>query len=936
MATINPAPAASAQLPGEFKTEYHPRSGRQTLFQPFDQFGISPEAQDAPIVDKEPWRPFRSRGDFEFSEITIEAALNKSQINALLSLITHISEGHAQITLKNEADLSKAWDNAAAESTPFSKHEVAVTYKKNEQVYEVHARPIWDWALDLLDNPLLAPHFVWDACRVYKHNGAQFERFFDEPWTGDRWWDIQSSLPDINGAVPFCFILYADKTKLSSFGTVKGYPVVVRCANLLTHIQNGEAFGGGRIVGWLPIVPEDAGEEGKLGYTTLKRVVWHESFKKLLEHAAQYSKTGYSHKCHNDILRWLFPVILILSADYKEQCMMSLIRGRGGKCPCPVCLVPLEELHNLSKTHALRSIGEAMEALRVYKCSKAQEYLLDHMYLDPHDALSFDRLHSLHGGLWKHLLGELKKILALFHNLNHFAGLMTSLDGATSTTSNLLSISHFPMETTVLRSYMSLIILKQTLYACLNLLTPRTSPEGHQLLRVISTYLQLDSLIGLDVHTEGTLAAIEAELLIFDMELKAYVTCAESSDIEKLKLDWNFPKTHLWKHIVRDIRRKRAACNYSTRPNEKLHGPLKDTYYHQTNGKDVARQILCVDHHKFALMLLRERVDMVDEYNRLQALGDDLPDEDIAVAFSGHVKLGAPTQNPVSILDLENRSTVDRSFQAFQRKFTEFINTSLPTYGHQLTNWITFPADYQIHEHRYLKVNYESMVDWKQTTDHLRCNLQFPRAAALTADETIFVRLILLFRCSISNLGSFEFALVQPYTVRINGSRRMDHFFKLTRVKALPRASSIFVPLSSFIRGTILVPDADHQDEHLVVDHLDSDMFSSNEGLGMVNSTVSIILFHVTAVASHQTFLPPCYPTPAPAQMSPSSPKYSPTYFPAHISTPVDPKSHYVLLAYCKILCPATNSTITDLFLAPASPAYSPTSSAFKFGTEQP
>jgi hypothetical protein len=118
MATINPAPAASAQLPSEFKTEFHPRSGRQTLFQPFDQFGISPEAQDAPIVDKEPWCPFRSRGDFEFSEIAIEAALNKSQINALLSLITRISEGHAQITLKNEADLSKAWDNAAAELTP--------------------------------------------------------------------------------------------------------------------------------------------------------------------------------------------------------------------------------------------------------------------------------------------------------------------------------------------------------------------------------------------------------------------------------------------------------------------------------------------------------------------------------------------------------------------------------------------------------------------------------------------------------------------------------------------------------------------------------------------------------------------------------------------------------------------------------------------------
>ncbi|KAG2142880.1 uncharacterized protein EDB93DRAFT_1241527 [Suillus bovinus] len=763
MATINPVPAASAQLPSEFKTEYHPRSGRQTLFQPFDQFGISPEAQDAPIVDKEPWRPFRSRGDFEFSEIAIEAALNKSQINALLNLITRISEGHAQITLKNESDLSKAWDNAAAELTPFSKHNVAVTYKKNEQVYEVHARPIWDWALDLLDNPLLAPHFVWDACRVYKHNDAQFERFFNEPWTGDRWWDIQSSLPDVDGAVLFCFILYADKTKLSSFGTVKGYPVVVRCANLPTHIRNGEVFGGGRVVGWLPIVPEDAGEEGKLGYTTLKRVVWHESFKKLLEHATQYSKTGYSHKSHNDILRWLFPVILILSADYEEQ-----------------------------------SVEEAMEALRVYKRSKAQgEELLKALglrpvenifwiiwYSDPHDALSFDRLHSLHGGLWKHFLGELKKILASlgreaeaafekliddfprWRNLNHFK---SAINISFSDGNKFQDLS------------------KQTLYACLNLLTPRTSPEGHQLLRVISTYLQLDSLIGLDVHTEGTLAAIEAELLIFDTELKAYITCAESSDIEKLKVDWNFPKTHLWKHVVRDIRRKGAARNYSTRPNKKLHGPLKDTYHHRTNRKDVAGQVslqsFVSNHHKFALMLLRE------------PLGNNLPDEDdVAVAFSGHVKLGAPTQNPSSILDLENRSA--------------------------------------IHEYRYLKVNYESMVDWKQTTDHLRCNPQFhglPRfdhaLIQLTADETIFVRLILLFRCSILNLGSFDFALVQPYTARINGSRRMDRFFKLTRVKALPRASSIFIPLSSFIRGAVLVPDADHQDEHLVVDHLDSDMF---------------------------------------------------------------------------------------------------------------
>jgi hypothetical protein len=138
----------------------------------------------------------------------------------------------------------------------------------------------------------------------------------------------------------------------------------------------------------------------------------------------------------------------------------------------------------------------------------------------------------------------------------------------------------------------------------------------------------------------------------------------------------------------------------------------------------------------------------------------------------------------------------------------------------------------EIHEHCYLKVNYESMVDWKQVTDHLQCNPQFygsPRfdhaLIQLTAEATAFVWLVFLFRCRIPNIGPMEFALIQPYTARISGPRRMDRPLKLTRVKALPRACSIFVPLSSFIRGTVLVPDSEHQDEYIVVDHIDSDMF---------------------------------------------------------------------------------------------------------------
>ena len=63
---------------------------------------------------------------------------------------------------------------------------------------------------------------------------------------------LQDTIPI--GAVPFGIIIWADKTRLFSFGTEKGYPVLACCANLPIGVHNGTGVGGGRLVGWLPIV----------------------------------------------------------------------------------------------------------------------------------------------------------------------------------------------------------------------------------------------------------------------------------------------------------------------------------------------------------------------------------------------------------------------------------------------------------------------------------------------------------------------------------------------------------------------------------------------------------------------------------------------------------------------------------------------------------
>ncbi|KAG1718470.1 hypothetical protein EDB19DRAFT_1837997 [Suillus lakei] len=124
-------PAVNIERPQDFKTKFHPCSGCEMLYQRFKEFGVTPETQ-APPVDEVPWHPFQSCGDFEFSEIALDAALNKGQVDRLLSLITHIAQGNTQVTLKNEADLRTALDNAAAKLMPFTKHEINVSYKKEQ------------------------------------------------------------------------------------------------------------------------------------------------------------------------------------------------------------------------------------------------------------------------------------------------------------------------------------------------------------------------------------------------------------------------------------------------------------------------------------------------------------------------------------------------------------------------------------------------------------------------------------------------------------------------------------------------------------------------------------------------------------------------------------------------------------------------------------
>ncbi|EIW77149.1 hypothetical protein CONPUDRAFT_62326, partial [Coniophora puteana RWD-64-598 SS2] len=77
--------------------------------------------------------------------------------------------------------------------------------------------------------------------------------------------------------------------------------------------------GGSQVVGWLPIVAKDDKYKGTTEWANFKNIVWHKLFKKLFESLGGYAKTGFWFELCDGSLMWLFPIILILSANCEEQ-----------------------------------------------------------------------------------------------------------------------------------------------------------------------------------------------------------------------------------------------------------------------------------------------------------------------------------------------------------------------------------------------------------------------------------------------------------------------------------------------------------------------------------------------------------------------------------------------------------------------------------------
>ncbi|KDR67396.1 hypothetical protein GALMADRAFT_232065 [Galerina marginata CBS 339.88] len=833
---------------------HHPSSGSDApKIYTFDEYCISKfdsESANDTAPDT-PWRPFRTRSDFELAEVMLSSHMNRKQIETTIQLFNRVigtGSTDSDFTLGNYSDLSVIWDHARrTRASGFQKCSLKIPYKDTELEYEVWLLPLWDWCTELLLSTTLIGKFRWDAEKLYKFNASEnkFERFIDEPWTADSWWDFQDSIPA--SAKPLCLIIYADKTRLSSFGTEKGYPVLARCANLPISMRNGNGIGGARLVGWLPIPEELASETGKQGFVNHKREIWHEAVSQIFSSIKALAEFGAPIRCADGVERIIYPHVLILSADYEEQADMALIRGVKANYPCPICLVPKEALSNLSETFELRTTinmqriweeAQAMNAtqrdalLRQYGLRDVENTFWKLKYTDVYKALSWDRLHAYHSGLYRfHLLVQFLYIIQLLDDKRQAA---TEIDLALNNMPRWPGLNHFKSlgsmgqfaDGTKFEDHSKVII-----FASQHVLTPERSPDGFSLLKLIRSYLELDMFSSLTLQTESTLEMGRQELLTFETLLEEY-------KLHNPDKDWNAPKVHTHQHIFLDILQKGVTRNYNTKPNEKLNGPLKKYYQHHTNFKNVAPQILKVGMNDVVSTIIRNDINILDEIVELQKSNaeDELeaareaaeappgnqaaPDDDFQRVIHGS---RMPT---VSVEHLEMQHMNDPAFQQFRRKLNKFLTNRF--HRRQVIG-----RDHEITPFRFLKVHYASEANWSLCSNILRTNPSFhgrPRfdhaLVKVGANQAVFVQLLAIFDLHYAG-QRIPMALVLPLDEPRDIENRNRHAtLRLTRLHPKARKDAVFIDTNAIIRGGFVVPDhGSRSGESFVVNFTDEDIW---------------------------------------------------------------------------------------------------------------
>ncbi|KAJ7646327.1 hypothetical protein DFH06DRAFT_1300668 [Mycena polygramma] len=279
--------------------------------------------------------------------LTLSTPSNMSRkcVDAQLSGINRDwSNTPSNITFRNYDHMEKSLAAARKYVVQFQTGEVEADFQGKTYKFESQYRDPWKW--------------IYPAQKFLCENGVT-SQLFDEPYTADKWWRIQCTLPHVPG-MPHCYIpnlLWLDKGMVTK--RVRKHPVMLRPLFLDGKIWNASGNGGGVLIAYMviPIDPSDSSDRNAaqtIDWAHFKREIMHKVFKIIFATLFKPAKHGEALTYGDDIEQVCYPGIPITSIDGEEACSVSACRAALAHYPCPRCLVH-HELNKICQTFTART-----------------------------------------------------------------------------------------------------------------------------------------------------------------------------------------------------------------------------------------------------------------------------------------------------------------------------------------------------------------------------------------------------------------------------------------------------------------------------------------------------------------------------------------------------------------------------------------------------
>ncbi|KAJ7613048.1 hypothetical protein FB45DRAFT_759393 [Roridomyces roridus] len=800
-----------------------------------------------------PYAPWRTLADFEYTEGAVKGLLKSDLIDFQLKRIGgDWTEGRSKISLQNYREYRHALTCATTAGVQFHKGTAEAKIWGETRKYSFFYRNPWEWIKTLLQDPSLACHSNWKSRKMFYSEGDHTERFVNEPWTGNRWWEVDDELPQPN---PFahCWLplhIWLDKGLVTKH--VKMFPIVLRALWLPSEIRNASGNGGGVFIGFMVVVtdpgdPDDRTDAQNYEWAQFRREIYQQVLETIFAALYRPACTGETITCADNVTRVFYPGFLIESLDMEEAWNFTCCRAGRANFPCPRCLVRQGMLGCLQKRFPLRTTQTmrrvVQQAQRAATATRKEEmlrgtglhdvihFMWNFRFCDPYLSVTYDLLHAGEMGKWGHHLWELTlkilrdlklsseatRIMGEFPrwpNLKHINDLATKdfTDGQT----------HFD-------------ILKCIIFVLVQIL-----PPGNSLIPCTRALLQFRMMAGLKVATESRINLIKAFI-------RSYEVCCERVHEEYGK-NFNFPKQHALVHAVDDILDKGSLQHATTRMGEGTHQEVAQ-HYAATNFRDVDGQISTRDEEQEAVA--RTRL-LVDEFNaqlaKQQGQEDDAHTREEAAQFGVRGTGRTIPKSKLPPVDADNQwifgsplrhgdsrsyedlyAAGDPVFRNFDSRLRAFLHQQFPT------EYLTYEDKIEIEIFRCVYVTYQSKDDWTLCEDILRCNDNWynsgPRRDCVLYNSDkpglAVARLRALVRCRLPSKRVVDLAV----------AREMKHSNWRPRTSwdgcfvFSEEADLSFLLMDYVIRGALLAPVRPHSSSrsqanlHFFVDVVDGDMF---------------------------------------------------------------------------------------------------------------